>query len=50
MRDKGIKIKNTIKEHIINNSKEYIIIFIIFIIGIFLGVFFINNSNEETLT
>lgn len=50
MRDKGIKIKNTIKEHIINNSKEYIIVFIIFIIGIFLGVFFINNSNEETLT
>ena len=50
MRDKGIKIKNTIKEHIINNSKEYIIVFIIFIIGIFLGVLFVNNSNEETLT
>ena len=50
MRDKGIKIKNTIKEHIINNSKEYIIVFIIFIIGIFLGVLFVNNSDEETLT
>lgn len=37
----------TIKEHILNNKKEYIIVSILFVIGIFLGVFFINNVNEE---
>lgn len=47
MKDKGIKIKNTIKEHIINNRKEYIIVTLLFIIGIFLGVFFVNNMQES---
>ncbi len=37
----------TIKEHVLNNKKEYIIVSILFVIGIFLGVFFINNVNEE---
>ena len=37
----------TIKEHVFNNKKEYIIVSILFVIGIFLGVFFINNVNEE---
>ena len=46
MKDKGIKIKETIKQHIINNSKEYIIVTLIFIIGIFLGVLFVNNIQE----
>ena len=40
----------TIKEHILNNKKEYIIVSILFIIGIFLGVFFINNVNQESKT
>lgn len=47
MRVKGIKIKETIYGHIINNRKEYIIIAIIFIIGIFLGVLFVNNIKEN---
>ena len=46
MKDKGIRIKETIKQHVINNSKEYIIVTLIFIIGIFLGVLFVNNIQE----
>lgn len=45
-RSKQSKIKDTIKEHILNNSKEYIIISLLFIIGIFLGVLFVNNIQE----
>ena len=33
-------------EHVINNKREYILITLIFIIGIFLGVMFINNTSE----
>lgn len=40
------KILYFIKEHIENNSREYIIISIIFLIGIVLGVIFINNINN----
>ncbi len=40
------KITNVIKQHIINNKKEYIIITLIFIIGIFLGVLFNNNVQQ----
>ena len=46
-KNKRIKIKETIKEHIMNNLREYIIILLIFIIGIFLGVFFIHNIQDE---
>ena len=45
-KNKGIKIKETIVNHIMNNKKEYIIVSLIFIIGIFLGVLFINNIQE----
>ena len=40
----------TIKEHILNNKKEYIVVSILFVIGIFLGVFFINNVSQELRT
>ena len=40
------KNKETIKNHIINNKKEYIIVVLLFIIGIFLGVLFVNNMEE----
>ena len=44
--NKRLKIGNTIYQHIINNSKEYILLTLIFLIGIFLGVMYINNSQE----
>ena len=50
MREKGKKIQQTIQQHIINNSKEYIIVTLIFIIGIFLGVMFVNNMQETQKT
>ena len=41
-----LKINNIIKEYLLNNLKEYAIITLFFLIGIFLGIIFINNSNE----
>lgn len=42
------KIRDTILTHIKNNSKDYIILLLVFIIGVVLGVMFINNiSNEQ---
>ena len=46
-KNNGIKLLKIIKEHVINNKKEYLIIFFIFVIGIFSGVFFINNIQEQ---
>ena len=43
-------ILQTIKEHVLNNKKEYVIVSILFVIGIFLGVFFINNVGQEPKT
>lgn len=45
-RNKRIRFLEIIKEHILNNKKEYVIVSLIFIIGIFLGVFFVNNMQE----
>lgn len=45
-KNKRLKIIETIKEHILNNSKEYIIVSLIFVIGIFLGVLFVNNIQD----
>ena len=51
MKDKKeIKLLKVIKEHVINNKKEYSILFLIFIIGIFSGVFFINHIQEQART
>lgn len=46
-KNKKLNIQEIIYNHIRLNSKEYTIIFLIFIIGIFLGVMFINNIKEE---
>ena len=42
-------IKEVIYQHILNNSKEYILITLIFIIGIFLGVMFINSTQDSQI-
>lgn len=42
-----VHIMDVLKTHIINNLKEYIIVLLIFLIGIFLGVMFINNAKES---
>ena len=39
-----------IKKHIYDNIKEYAIASILFIIGIILGVIFINNANDLQIT
>lgn len=51
MEDKMKRRENVYKEIIINNilknKRKYILLLLIFIIGIVLGVFFINNSDEN---
>ena len=44
---KRLAIKDTIFTHVQNNSKEYIIVTLIFIIGLFLGVLFVNNTDNN---
>ena len=43
-------IRNTIYQHVTNNKKEYILVTLIFLIGIFLGVMFINNAQETQMS
>ena len=47
---KQFKVLKIVKEHVLNNKKEYVIIFLIFVIGIFSGVFFINHLQETPKT
>lgn len=44
---KESKFKEVIFSHIENNIKEYLIVTIIFLIGIVIGVIFINNISEN---
>lgn len=44
---KKSKFTNVIINHIKDNLKEYIIIALILLIGIVIGVFFVNNMNEN---
>lgn len=46
-RNKPNKALEVVKEHIILNKKEYILVSLLFIIGIFLGVLFINHIQEN---
>lgn len=41
------RIREVIIEHIRRNITEYIVVFLIFVIGIILGTFYINNTNIE---
>lgn len=48
MRKKKLgKWKEVVQDHISNNRKEYIIVTLFFIIGVFLGVLFINYTGES---
>lgn len=49
-RNKRIKLLEIIKEHVRNNKKEYILVALLFVIGIFLGVFFVNHIQEAQKT
>lgn len=49
-RRKTSKIKKTLLTHIENNLREYVIVTIIFLIGIIIGVIFINNISVEQET
>lgn len=40
------KIKTAIANYILNNTKEFILVTLLFAIGIFIGVIIINNCNE----
>lgn len=48
MRKKKNEIFLAIKEDIVNHSKSYFIVLIIFTVGIFLGVMFINQTVDKT--
>lgn len=48
MRKRKNEIFYAIKEDIFNNAKSYFIVIIIFVVGMFLGVFFVNQlENKE---
>lgn len=49
-KNKSFKLITAIRGHVLNNSKEYAIVALIFIIGIFLGVLFVNNMQEASKT
>ena len=46
-RSKRLKWIEILKNHVVQNYKEYIIVIIFFITGIFLGVSFVNNIEEN---
>ena len=48
MRKKRNEIFMAIKEDVLNNAKSYLIVTVIFTVGIFLGVLFINQSESKT--
>lgn len=46
---KQMKILQTIKNNINTNKKEYILVTLIFLVGVFLGVMFINNAKDSQI-
>lgn len=47
---KQLKLRKIIIKHVYNNRKEYILITLIFFIGLFAGVMFVNNMTETQST
>ena len=48
MRKRKCGMLTVIKDDIINNAKSYFIVVVIFIIGIFLGVMYINQTKDKS--
>ena len=48
MRKRKSEILTIIKDDVLNNAKSYFIIFIIFVVGVFLGVMFVNQSSNKS--
>lgn len=44
-----LNIKDIALTYLIDNSKKYILVTLIFIIGIFAGVMIVNNSSQDTI-
>ena len=44
---KTLKIKEIMKKYVKNNYKEYILTSVILVIGLFIGVMFVNNLNQD---
>ena len=44
---KTLKIKEIMKKYVKNNYKEYILTSLILVIGLFIGVMFVNNLNQD---
>lgn len=42
--------KNTLKSYVKTNYREYVLVSLLFIIGIFIGVMIINNSKENQIS
>lgn len=49
-KNKRLKIWDTIRNHVANNKKEYILVTLIFLVGIFLGVMYVNNLQEQQIS
>lgn len=49
MRKRKSEIFAIIKEDVLNNAKSYFIVFIIFVVGTFLGVMFVNQTEDKSL-
>ena len=47
VRKKKSEILNIIKEEIISNYRSYILVIILFSVGLFLGVLFINQTENQ---
>ena len=43
---KKLQITSIVKQHIISNLREYIIVSLVFMIGVFLSVMFVNNMED----
>lgn len=49
-RNRRLNVTNVIYNHVKNNKKEYCLVALLFVIGIFLGVMFINNTGEAQIS